>query len=210
MKNFKGRSSFGDRGSKGGFGGRPQFEKKDFGSRDRDFGGRGEMFTAVCANCGKTCEVPFKPNGKKPVYCTECFSNGAGGDSAPRGNSFDNRFEKTFEQRVQNRDSRDSAPFRAPRPAAPAGDDRRMEQLQREINIMGTKLDRVIDALDRLARPSTQAPKAEAPKAAPTPVVATPSAKAPKPTAKAAPKKAVKKEAPKKAPAKKKTAAKKK
>jgi len=32
-----------------------------------------EMFTAVCATCGKTTTVPFKPSQDKPVYCRDCF-----------------------------------------------------------------------------------------------------------------------------------------
>jgi len=31
-------------------------------------------FPAVCAQCGKDCQVSFKPNGKKPVLCDDCFS----------------------------------------------------------------------------------------------------------------------------------------
>jgi CxxC-x17-CxxC domain-containing protein len=31
------------------------------------------MFKAICSNCGKECEVPFKPTGSKPVYCRDCF-----------------------------------------------------------------------------------------------------------------------------------------
>lgn len=33
-----------------------------------------EMYTATCAECGKEARVPFKPNGEKPVYCSECFA----------------------------------------------------------------------------------------------------------------------------------------
>ena len=33
-----------------------------------------EMFEAVCANCGRTASVPFRPSGSKPVYCSDCFS----------------------------------------------------------------------------------------------------------------------------------------
>ncbi|MEJ2673485.1 MAG: DNA-directed RNA polymerase [Deltaproteobacteria bacterium] len=29
---------------------------------------------ATCAECGKECEVPFKPSGTRPVYCRECFA----------------------------------------------------------------------------------------------------------------------------------------
>jgi len=53
-------------------------EKRDFGSRGsfgerRSFGGPQEMHKAVCAECGKECEVPFKPTEGRPVYCKECF-----------------------------------------------------------------------------------------------------------------------------------------
>lgn len=33
-----------------------------------------EMYSAVCADCGNKCEVPFQPTGNKPVYCSDCFS----------------------------------------------------------------------------------------------------------------------------------------
>ena len=32
-----------------------------------------EMFDAVCARCGKDTQVPFKPTGARPVYCSDCF-----------------------------------------------------------------------------------------------------------------------------------------
>ena len=32
-----------------------------------------EMHKAVCAECKKDTEVPFKPSGDRPVYCRECF-----------------------------------------------------------------------------------------------------------------------------------------
>ena len=31
------------------------------------------MYQAVCADCRKDCEVPFKPTGERPIYCKECF-----------------------------------------------------------------------------------------------------------------------------------------
>ncbi len=37
-------------------------------------GGRREMHPAVCAQCGKPTQVPFKPRGDRPVYCSDCFS----------------------------------------------------------------------------------------------------------------------------------------
>ncbi len=32
------------------------------------------LHKAVCADCRKGCEVPFKPSGDRPVYCPECFA----------------------------------------------------------------------------------------------------------------------------------------
>ncbi|NCB20686.1 MAG: hypothetical protein EOM88_02065 [Clostridia bacterium] len=75
MKNF-------DRGNKRNFGGSSSFEKRDFGG-SRGFSERKEMFPAVCSECGNRCEVPFRPSGSKPVFCSECFR---GHDTpAPRG-----------------------------------------------------------------------------------------------------------------------------
>jgi len=38
------------------------------------YGSRRRMFTAVCAECGNECEVPFEPREGRPVYCTECYN----------------------------------------------------------------------------------------------------------------------------------------
>ena len=40
----------------------------------RNFDGPREMHKAVCNDCKKECEVPFKPTEGKPVYCKECFA----------------------------------------------------------------------------------------------------------------------------------------
>jgi CxxC-x17-CxxC domain-containing protein len=60
---------------------------------DRRSGGRSfdrerpEMFKAICADCGASCEVPFKPSGDKPVYCSNCFTKKGESGSAPRHES---------------------------------------------------------------------------------------------------------------------------
>ena len=36
-----------------------------------------EMHKAVCDDCKKECEVPFKPSGGRPIYCKDCFSPSA-------------------------------------------------------------------------------------------------------------------------------------
>lgn len=80
-------------------GGRRDFGRRDFGRRD--FGGRGsdrQMHKAVCSNCGKDCEVPFRPTGDRPVFCSDCFEkNQRGSDSRrfedrnPRRSNFEDR-----------------------------------------------------------------------------------------------------------------------
>ena len=41
----------------------------------RDFGSSGprEMHKATCADCKQECEVPFEPDGTRPVYCRDCY-----------------------------------------------------------------------------------------------------------------------------------------
>lgn len=64
---------------------------KNFGHRDYgrpSFGGDREMFETVCSACGKTTMVPFRPNGKKPVFCNDCFKKQGGGADEPRRSTF--------------------------------------------------------------------------------------------------------------------------
>lgn len=72
--------------NRGGRGGGRSFGNRDFGNK-RDFDRerpRPQMHNAICSNCGKECQVPFKPTGEKPVYCRECFAKMNGEDT--RGN----------------------------------------------------------------------------------------------------------------------------
>lgn len=53
----------------GGGGGRGGYGGGGYG------GGRPQrqLFDAVCSACGVQTQVPFQPNGSKPVYCRDCF-----------------------------------------------------------------------------------------------------------------------------------------
>jgi CxxC-x17-CxxC domain-containing protein len=88
-------------GDRGGFRYRPSFgDRPRFGDR----GSRGpvEMHSAVCDNCGKNCEVPFRPTSGKPVFCSDCFEkNGANSRSEgrDRSSSFDRQmFDATCDE----------------------------------------------------------------------------------------------------------------
>ena len=32
-----------------------------------------QMYSAVCADCGKSTSVPFEPRQGRPVYCSDCY-----------------------------------------------------------------------------------------------------------------------------------------
>ena len=34
-----------------------------------------EMYTGVCAACGKEARVPFQPREDRPVYCSDCYAS---------------------------------------------------------------------------------------------------------------------------------------
>ncbi|MEK6878515.1 MAG: CxxC-x17-CxxC domain-containing protein [Nanoarchaeota archaeon] len=45
----------------------------NFGGPRRNFGGPREMHKATCSNCKKECEVPFKPQEGREVFCLDCW-----------------------------------------------------------------------------------------------------------------------------------------
>ena len=50
------------------------YGSSSYGSSGGYGGSRREMHDAVCAQCGKDTQVPFRPSGDRPVYCSDCFS----------------------------------------------------------------------------------------------------------------------------------------
>ncbi len=61
-------------------------------SGGNSYGAARQMYPAVCAQCGKDTEVPFKPSGDRPVYCSDCYrqqnpNRGSGGSRGSYRNS---------------------------------------------------------------------------------------------------------------------------
>ena len=56
----------GDRGGGGGYGG---------GGGGGGYRAERQMFPATCSACGVETQVPFQPNGSKPVYCRDCYKS---------------------------------------------------------------------------------------------------------------------------------------
>jgi len=59
------------------------------------------MFKTVCSKCGKECEVPFRPSGDRPVFCSECFQNSRGQNNSR--NFQDRGLKSSFREPVENR-----------------------------------------------------------------------------------------------------------
>lgn len=153
--------------------------RRQFGSRDR--GDRPEMHEAICSACGKRCEVPFKPTGDKPVYCSECFSKQGGGNagrserrdySRPRfqdkkmfeatcdkcGKRFELPFKPTGEKPVYCNDCFDRGNNAGSKTSVSSNSNQYKEQFE----MLNAKLDRIIKVLIPAA-PSKEEKK-EAPK----------------------------------------------
>ncbi|KKU07910.1 MAG: hypothetical protein UX10_C0004G0038 [Candidatus Magasanikbacteria bacterium GW2011_GWA2_45_39] len=131
MGNFNrdnGRS--GEGGFNRGFGGgRPFGGGKKFGGGGRD-GARPSMHQATCSECGSSCEVPFRPTGSRPVFCTNCFGKQGGGAVRPQ------RFERESHERPRFEDKRpvaDSMSSSGP--------------VVEQIKILNVKIDKLIEIL---------------------------------------------------------------
>lgn len=119
-----------------------------FGARDM---GPKQMYKADCAKCGTVTEVPFRPNGMKPVFCRDCFVR----DERPDGRDERPRFKKDFGTRTYS--PRDDRPQRAERPAS----DPRIEGLQRQLTNVEAKLDSLLSLVEEMTVvPAPKAPKA--------------------------------------------------
>lgn len=85
--------------------GRNRFPQKGKGNRGHGFGGN-NLTQATCSECGSVCEIPFKPTGNRPVYCSDCFSKRKRGTSftsnhfsKPKKSGFDRFFKKNRSNR---------------------------------------------------------------------------------------------------------------
>lgn len=107
---FRPRPSFNDRGRSGGF------------SR-----GPVEMYQAVCDNCGKECQVPFRPTQGKPVFCSDCFRNQKEGSERP---NFGDRRPDQLNQQPERREQPNN---------------------EAQFQVLNTKLDNILKILESVS-----------------------------------------------------------
>ena len=134
-------------GRGGGFGRRDGGRGGFAGNRDR---GPVTMHQTICAQCGKPCEVPFIPTSGRPVYCNDCF----GGKKETGNNRGGDRFPQ------KNYDS-----YKVPIKPDFRGDINKgnNDELRKQLEILNTKMDRLIRAVEIMAniKPSITEEKAK-------------------------------------------------
>jgi CxxC-x17-CxxC domain-containing protein len=146
MNDFKRNDRFGGKMT----GGRPGHQRSGGG-----FGRpRGQMFPATCAKCGKPCEVPFKPDGNRPIYCSEHFG---GKEGAP---------SRDFQPARPYGQGPARPAFRAPAQAPAQAPDSRIDEIQKQIAKMQLKLDQILlsMAVTKAMAPAPATPAAAAKK----------------------------------------------
>lgn len=173
MKDFKkgggfkksfggGRPSFG--GGRPSFGGGNRFGDDRRGGGDRP---PQEMHQATCSDCGKACEVPFRPSGDRPVFCRDCFANHAPESSRDSRDSRDGGFKKPFHKFEDRRSDDRPRPSFAPESApSPRIDGAQMVALTKQLELLNIKLDRLIQTVEvqrAFAEPKTAVKAVAAP-----------------------------------------------
>ena len=147
---------------------------QNFGGRSS---GRSQMHDAVCKECGNDCQVPFRPTGNKPIYCSDCFENqGGGSKSSGFGEKrFDRRDSRPRQMHKATCDKCGSScelPFRptAGKPVycnncfGKSGDRDRTgnkggANISKQIENLNYKLDKIMQALDIPQPKKKEAPR---------------------------------------------------
>lgn len=111
--------------------GNKKFAPRGPWQRSGDREERPAMHPATCSACDAPCEVPFKPNGRKPIFCRDCFRK---------------------EEDDTLRFDRPGAPPKPPYHNTPHGGS---EEVIKQLKLLNTKMDRLLEALTSAENAST-------------------------------------------------------
>ena len=148
MNNFK-DGGFNKRGKD--FGGKPKYQgdRKDNNrlggskfSGQRSGGKTSETFKAECSKCQKSCTLPFRPNGEKPVFCSDCFAK-KNFDSDRGDSRRDNDRGKRSEYSSSARDQHSS---QNARPQTQPNKD--IIEIKRQLSTIESRLNRILDIIN--------------------------------------------------------------
>jgi CxxC-x17-CxxC domain-containing protein len=112
---------------------RPVFGQKKWDGPSRPV----TMHKATCAQCGKPCEVPFRPFDNRLVYCNTCFQGKKGAE--------DKSYNR-FPQRNHNDNKNFTKPGFGNNPGAG-----NISDLKEQLEMLNAKVDRLIKTMESLA-----------------------------------------------------------
>lgn len=139
------------------FGGKPRFGGGDRGGNNgRSGGGKfgshkpggrpSESFKAECSQCHKACTLPFRPNGEKPVFCSDCFSKKSGDSDRGGRNDY-------------SKPPRDERPARHDRPQTQPNHE--LVAMKRQLETIEARLNRILDIINPPTPPGKAAKAGE-------------------------------------------------
>lgn len=129
-----------DYSTKGRFDKKPRHDARGGGNRYEDRGQKEmQLFATTCTTCGKSCEVPFRPDGTKPVLCRDCFAKK---NTSPHQNH-DREDRPRFDRNASfdNRSDRNAQPSR---PVAPSID---ISVLVKQIAALEIKVNKILEII---------------------------------------------------------------
>jgi CxxC-x17-CxxC domain-containing protein len=120
---------------------KPRFESRGNDRGDR-FENRGpkkevELFKTTCTTCGKPCEVPFRPDGSKPVLCRDCFAQKNASPASTYGQN--DRFTPSHRD-----DRKPERNYESPRASTPTVD---ISALTRQIGALEAKVNQILELM---------------------------------------------------------------
>ena len=151
MENFRRNNRSGERG-----GGR----RNDRGFNDRNSGRSTVMHKAVCSECGRDCEVPFRPTGDKPVFCSNCFSSRKGAEPRRSDRRDSRRFDsgnRTMYKAICDKCGKEcEVPFKpsSDKPIycsqcfSKGGSNKSSGQINNQFDTINAKLDKILKVLN--------------------------------------------------------------
>lgn len=138
------------------FGGKPRFGGDRGGNNGRSGGGKfgshkpggrpSESFKAECSQCHKACTLPFRPNGEKPVFCSDCFSKKSPDNDRGSRNDY-------------SKPPRDERPARHDRPQTQPNHE--LAAMKRQLETIEARLNRILDIINPPTPPGKSADKVE-------------------------------------------------
>lgn len=136
-----------DRGKRSSSGQESRFGERDRGKSSFSGKSRGEsynrdrgpvaMHPAVCDQCGKACEVPFRPTEGKPIYCTICFGEKK---NAGKNKNSDRTSNDKFNKSETSNNVNSGSSFGK-------GNN---NDLKKQVEILNVKMDRLIKAVEAM------------------------------------------------------------